>query len=161
VIAAAMLGRGESAYRIYAKLNPVNRGKKPDVYCAEPYVTAGNIEGPESPFYGRGGWSWYSGSAAWLFRVGLEWILGVRAAFEGLIVDPCIPPSWNGFAVRRLFRGAEYSITVKNPSHVACGVREIIIDGARVAKNDGMRHAMLPVFAAGSAHDVVIVLGRI
>jgi cellobiose phosphorylase len=161
VIAAAILGRGESAYRIYSKLNPINRGKKPDVYCAEPYVTAGNIEGPESPFYGRGGWTWYSGSAAWLFRVGLEWILGVRATIDGLIVDPCIPPAWEGYTVRRVFRGAEYSITVRNPAHVECGVREILVDGETKTTSDGVRHAMLPVFPAGSAHDIVIVMGRI
>ncbi len=161
VIAAAMLGRGESAYRIYAKLNPVNRGKKPDVYCAEPYVTAGNIEGPESPFYGRGGWTWYSGSAAWLFRVGLEWILGIRPAYDGLIVDPCIPPAWDGYSVRRRFRGADYTITVRNPAHVACGVREVTVDGERLPKTDGLRHATLPVFPAGSAHAVVVVMGRV
>jgi cellobiose phosphorylase len=160
VIAAAMLGRGESAHRIYAKLNPVNRGKKPDVYKAEPYVTAGNIEGPESPFFGRGGWTWYTGSAAWLYKVGLEWILGVRAGVEGLIVDPCIPPSWKGFTVRRMFRGAQYSITVRNPSHVQCGVRELLIDGVKAPRPGGARCAVLPVFPRGSAHEIVVILGR-
>ena len=161
VIAAAILGRGESAHRIYSKLNPVNRGKKPDVYCAEPYVTAGNIEGPESPFYGRGGWTWYTGSAAWLFRVGLEWILGVRAAVDGLIVDPCIPAAWEGYTVRRLFRGAEYTINVRNPAHVECGVREFSVDGGGMTKPAGRRYATLPVFPAGSAHEVVVVMGRV
>jgi cellobiose phosphorylase len=161
VIAAAILGRGESAHRIYSKLNPVNRGKKPDVYCAEPYVTAGNIEGPESPFYGRGGWTWYTGSAAWLYRVGLEWILGVRATFDGLIVDPCIPAAWKGYTVRRLFRGAEYRITVRNPSHVECGVQEFAVDGGGMAKTAGTRYASLPVFPAGSAHEIVIVMGGV
>jgi cellobiose phosphorylase len=161
VIAAAILGRGESAHRIYSKLNPVNRGKKPDVYCAEPYVTAGNIEGPESPFYGRGGWTWYTGSAAWLYRVGLEWILGVRATFDGLIVDPCIPAAWKGYTVRRLFRGAEYRITVRNPSHVECGVQEFSVDGGGMAKTAGTRYASLPVFPAGSAHEIVIVMGGV
>jgi cellobiose phosphorylase len=161
VIAAAILGRGESAYRIYSRLNPVNRGMKPDVYCAEPYVTAGNIEGPESTFYGRGGWTWYSGSAAWLFRVGLEWILGVRPSVEGLIVDPCIPRGWKQYTVRRTFRGAEYNITVRNPARVECGVREVTIDGAIRAKTDLVRHATLPVFPPGTVHSIGIVLGRV
>jgi cellobiose phosphorylase len=160
VIAAAILGRGESAYRIYAKLNPVNLGMKPDAYYAEPYVTAGNIEGPESPFYGRGGWTWYSGSAAWLFRVGLEWILGVRPTVDGLIVDPCIPSAWNTYTVRRTFRGAEYAITVRNPGHVECGVREFSVDGRTMEGPGGTRHALLPVFPAGGTHEVVIVMGR-
>jgi cellobiose phosphorylase len=123
-------------------------------------VTAGNIEGPESPFYGRGGWTWYSGSAAWLFRVGLEWILGVRPSIDGLIVDPCIPASWEGYTVSRLFRGAEYSITVRNPAHVECGVQQIFVDGDRRAKTGRVRHAKLPVLPAGSVHDIVIVMGR-
>ncbi len=160
VIAAAILGRGESAHRIYSKLNPVNRGKKPDVYKAEPYVTAGNIEGPESPFFGRGGWTWYTGSAAWLYKVGLEWILGVRAGFEGLIIDPCIPSSWAGYTVRRNFRGARYTIKVRNPDHVQCGVREILIDGLRTPKPEGVRYCVLPVFPGGSAHEIVVTLGR-
>jgi cellobiose phosphorylase len=159
VIAAAMLGRGESAYRLYAKLNPIHRGRKPDVYCAEPYVTAGNIEGPDSPFFGRGGWTWYTGSAAWLFKVGLEWILGVRASIDGLIVDPCIPPSWDGFAVRRIFRGVVYNIVVKNPRHVACGVAEISVDGTEQCAAMPPRAKVLPAYVPGTEHEVLVVLG--
>ncbi len=159
VIAAAMLGRGETAYRLYSKLNPVNRGKQPDVYVAEPYVTSGNIEGPDSAFFGRGGWTWYTGSAAWLFKVGLEWILGVRPAFAGLLIDPCIPKAWNGFNVRRTIRGATYNIEVKNPYHVACGVKEMWVDGQRHCMTKGPRNKIVPSFAAGTVHEVVVVLG--
>jgi cellobiose phosphorylase len=159
VIAAAMLGRGESAYRLYAKLNPINRGRKPDVYCAEPYVTAGNIEGPDSPFFGRGGWTWYTGSAAWLFKVGLEWILGVRPTFDGLMVDPCIPPAWDGYTVRRTFRGVVYNIVVKNPQHLACGVTEIWIDGSEQCAAMAPRAKVLPVCTSGIEHEVVVILG--
>ena len=159
VIAAAMLGRGESAHRIYAKLNPVNRSRKPDVYCAEPYVTPGNIEGPESPFFGRGGWTWYSGSAAWLYKVGLEWILGVRATAQGLAVDPCIPPSWHRYTVRRIFRGVQYAITVENPRHVACGVEKVFVDGVEACATMGPRAKVLPLHTPGSAHTVRVILG--
>jgi cellobiose phosphorylase len=161
VIAGAILGRGKSAHRMYSRLNPVNRGMKPDVYCAEPYVTAGNIEGPESSFYGRGGWTWYSGSAAWLFKAGLEWILGVRASIDGLIVDPCIPPAWDVYTVRRKFRGAGYVITVRNPAHVECGVRQVTVDGKVMPKTAGVRHALLPLFPPGTDHAVEIVLGKV
>jgi len=159
VMAAAMLGRGDSAYRIYAKLNPVNRGTKPDVYFAEPYVTAGNIEGPDSEFFGRGGWSWYSGSAAWLFKVGLEWILGVRPTVEGLQIDPCIPKRWRRYAVQRQFRGAVYRIIVDNPRGVSTGVREIRVDGTPLPIIRGQRHAVLPLHAAETEHDVFVLLG--
>ncbi len=159
VIAAALLGRGESAYRFYSKLNPINRGKNPDKYFAEPYVTPGNIEGPDSPFFGRGGWTWYSGSASWLFKVGLEWILGVRAATEGLLVDPCIPSSWKGYTVKRTFRGAVYTIEVKNPNGVQCGIKELWVDGKQYCTTKGPREKIIPSFEKGTAHSVVAILG--
>lgn len=160
VIAAAMLGRGESAYRIYSKLNPINRGKWPDKYCVEPYVTPGNIEGPDSAFYGRGGWTWYTGSAAWLFKVGLEWILGVRATSGGLLIDPCIPSAWKQFSVRRTFRGAVYNIDVTNPDHVQCGVKEMFVDGERHCMTKGPREKTVPPFDAGTMHTISVVLGK-
>ena len=159
VIAAAMLGRGESAFRIYSKLNPVNRSKDPDRYFAEPYVTPGNIEGPDSRFFGRGGWTWYSGSAAWLFKVGFEWILGIRPTVEGLVIDPCIPRAWKGFKARRDFRGATYQIQVKNPDHVEHGVKELIVDGVAAIPGTDPRHTILPVFPAGSSHMITVILG--
>ena len=159
VIAAAMLGRGNTAYRLYSKLNPVHRGKNPDTYYAEPYVTAGNIEGPDSAFHGRGGWTWYSGSAAWLFKVGLEWVLGIRPTIDGLCVDPCIPSAWNGYTVKRTFRGVHYNIEVKNPDHVQCGVKELSVDGERHCMTKGPRNKTLPLFDAGTTHEVLVVLG--
>jgi len=160
VIAEALLGRGEEAFRIFSKLNPINRGKKPDEYFAEPYVTPGNIEGPDSKFYGRGGWTWYSGSAAWLFKVGLEWILGIRPTFAGLVIDPCIPPEWDGFKVRRSFRGATYVIEVKNPDHVTRGLKEILVDGEKYAEHCLTSKPALPVFEADSTHEIIVTLGK-
>lgn len=159
VIAAAMLGRGDTAFRFYSKLNPINRGKNPDTYAAEPYVTPGNIEGPDSKFFGRGGWTWYSGSASWLFKVGLEWILGIRSKSEGLLIDPCIPSSWDGFTVKRVFRGALFTIEVKNPSHVQCGLRELWVDGERHCMTKGLREKMVPQFPAGTTHSIIAIMG--
>lgn len=159
VIAAALLGRGETAYRFYSKLNPVNRGKKPDKYVAEPYVTPGNIEGPDSDFYGRGGWTWYTGSAAWLYKVGLEWILGVRASDQGLLIDPCIPSAWKSYTVRRTFRGAEYAIEVRNPSKVQCGVKAMTVNGIPVGKKTGVRGMIVPLQEKGKTHIVIVTLG--
>ena len=159
IIAEAMLGRGENAFRMYAKLNPINRGSSPDEYRAEPYVTAGNIEGPDSRFFGRGGWTWYSGSAAWLFKVGLEWILGVRPEVDGLVIDPCIPSSWKEFSVTRTFRGAVYDIRVTNPDNVQCGVRELWMDGERHCQSRGPRERRLPACPPGTTHSVTAILG--
>jgi cellobiose phosphorylase len=159
IIAAAMLGRGGSAHRIYTKLNPAVRGREADRYVAEPYVTPGNIEGPESVHSGRGGWTWYSGSAAWLFKAGLEHILGVRGTFDGLLVDPCIPRDWGGFTVRRKFRGAVYNIEVRNPNHAECGVKELWVDGELHATAMGPREKKIPALERGTVHEVVVVLG--
>jgi cellobiose phosphorylase len=160
VIAAAMLGRGEAAFRIYSKLNPIVRGKHPDRYMAEPYVTPGNIEGPESTYFGRGGWTWYSGSAGWLLKVGFEWILGVRATHEGLLVDPCIPGAWKDYSVKRIFRGVEYRITVHNPSKVEFGVLSCAVDGGQHVLNSGERGVLLPLFESGSVHSIDIIMGE-
>jgi len=159
VLAETVMGRGMSAYRMVSKLNPINRGQRPDEYCAEPYVTPGNIDGPDSPYYGRGGWTWYTGSAAWLFRVIHEYVLGVRPTYDGLLVDPCIPARWSGFTVRREFRGASYTLTVRNPNHVETGVNGLTIDGVAAGISETARGVLLPVYTAGSTHAVIVTLG--
>jgi cellobiose phosphorylase len=160
VLAAARIGRGEMAYRLFSKINPIVRGRKPDEYVAEPYVTPGNIDGPDSPYYGRGGWTWYTGSAAWLFRVAMEGILGVRPTADGLIVDPCITPAWKGFSIRRTFRGALYHIAVQNPRRVSNGVVALEIDGVPAPEKIYGRGALLPIFPPESEHHIVITLGK-
>ena len=108
---------------------PVYNGLDPDKYVAEPYVTPGNIEGPDSPLYGMGGWTWYTGSAAWLQRILVEFILGVRATEDGLLIDPCIPEDWDKIKIKRIFRGTTYYITIINPNNVSSGVDYLMIDG--------------------------------
>lgn len=104
-------------------------------YQGEPYVTPGNIDGPDSPHYGRGGWTWYTGSAAWLQKCTMEWILGVRASRDGLIIDPHIPPEWKSYSVKRLFRGTYYNIRVRNESGKAEKIKRIVVDGQEIAGN--------------------------
>lgn len=144
---------GEKAYRLYRSFNPILRGLTPDLYFVEPYVTPGNVDGPDSPHFGRGGWTWYSGSAQWYYTVVMNWILGVRPVKEGLLVDPVIPKTWTGFRIRRRFRNALYEIEVKNPKGVNSGVREVRIDGKPHASN------LLPAPGDGKTHQVEIVLG--
>ena len=125
----------EMPYEIFKKLAPVYNGLNPDEYFAEPYVTPGNIDGPESPHYGRGGWTWYTGSAAWLQKVIVDWILGIRSDEEGLIIDPCIPKEWNEYSVKRIFRNKEYNINVVNPQHVSSGITSIEVNGKKISGN--------------------------
>ncbi len=160
VIAESMVGRGEEAYRMFSKINPINRGMNPDEYRAEPYVTPGNIDGPESPSYGRGGWTWYSGSASWLFKAGMEYILGIRPALEGLVVDPCIPSTWDKFSVKRNFRGASLEIEIVNGHHVNCGVQSVLIDGKSATNLDGSGNGVvIPPFTKNTRHTITVSLG--
>lgn len=129
--AYAILKNKNEAFNSYKNLCPVYNGLNPDEYVAEPYVTPGNIDGPESPNYGMGGWTWYTGSASWFQKVIVDWILGIRASKEGLIIDPCIPAEWKEFFVKRIFRGTTFNIRVFN-NH---GKKEknIFIDGKAIS----------------------------
>ncbi len=153
VWAYTLVNQPELAYEAYRKICPPNRSMDIDVYKAEPYVTPGNIDGPLSEFYGRGGWTWYTGSSQWLHRVATHWILGVRPQTYGLLVDPSIPSSWPGFTVDRKFRNAFYKINVKNPTGVSKGVKSVTIDGSAFEGN------LIPAFNDGQAHVVEIILG--
>lgn len=153
VWAYSLMGQPELAYEAYRRICPPNRSADIEVYMAEPYVTPGNIDGPVSPHYGRGGWTWYTGSAQWLHRVATHWILGVRPQEDGLLVDPAIPPEWPGFKVTRRFRGATYAIEVENPHRVGRGISRVTVDGQPFAGN------LLPVFPSGTTHLVKVILG--
>jgi len=135
VWAYALLKNGDMAYEAYKRLNPIYSGMNPDLYVAEPFVTPGNIDGPDSPNYGMGGWTWYTGSASWFVKVVVDWILGVRATNDGLLIDPCIPKEWDSFSVKRVFRNCTYKIKVINDGHVSSGVEKISIDGVEQTSN--------------------------
>lgn len=153
VQAAAMMGDAEQAYSAYSNMNPINRGKNPDAYYGEPYVTPGNVDGPDSPNFGRGGWTWYSGSGAWMQKVAYNWIVGIRASKEGLIIDPAVPKKWKSFSAKRTFRGAVYMIDVKNPKGVNKGVKQIVVDGKPLKSN------VIPAFKDKKTHKVEVLMG--
>lgn len=153
VMAECLRKNGQRAYELYKKICPPYRGMDPSFYKAEPYVTAGNTDGPDSANYGRGSWTWYTGSAAWLCRVSTNWILGIRPTLEGLLVDPCIPKEWDGFEVTRRFRGAIYKIRVSNEAHVSHGIKEITLDGKRLEGN------IIPALSDKKLHMVEVTLG--
>lgn len=156
IIAEAVLRR-ERAYEIWQRTSFLTRGRRPDLYKAEPYVYAEYIYGPDSANFGQGEFTWTTGTAAWMFRACLDWILGVRPEVAGLRVDPVIPAAWDGFRVRRRFRGAVYEIEVRNPSHVVSGVRSISVDGEPLAVADGV--PVVPPHGDGRVHRVEVVMG--
>ncbi|MGD0173575.1 MAG: glycosyl transferase family 36, partial [Anaerolineales bacterium] len=110
IVAAAKLGWGDRAYQYYRQILPLAR-KDVDTLHTEPYVYCQNICAPEHPHYGRGRTSWLTGTAAWTYVAGTQWILGLQPTFAGLRIAPVIPESWKGFSIQRTFRGAKYNIT--------------------------------------------------
>jgi cyclic beta-1,2-glucan synthetase len=157
VRAAAELGRRDEAVRWLEMLGPI--GRPEDVYAVEPYVVAADVYAV-APHVGRGGWTWYTGSAAWMYRVALESVLGVTIE-DGrwLRVAPRVPDRWRGFRVRlRLPDGrTTYAIDVRNPTRAAAAVVDVRVDGARVAPRAG--RARVRLRRDGRAHRVVVTLG--
>lgn len=132
VWAYSLLKKNDLAYTSYKNLCPIYNGMNSDEYVAEPYVTPGNIDGPDSPNYGMGGWTWYTGSASWFQKVIVDWILGVRATKNGLVIDPCIPDDWKGYSVKRLFRGTIYHIKVFRKSTKTKSLNYLKVDGKKI-----------------------------
>ncbi len=122
--------KDHEAYKIYKSFMPIYRGMDPDLYKVEPYVTCGNVDGPDSKYFGRGGWSWYTGSATWYFICALEGILGIIPTWDGLKISPNIPEDWEEVKIKRLFRGKIYEIHIKKK-----GGFEIFVEGEK-AKGD-------------------------
>jgi cellobiose phosphorylase len=150
MIAETLLGDGDRAYEYYSQINPAARNDTIELYESEPYVYPQNILGDEHPQFGLARNSWLSGTASWMYQTGAQWILGIRADYEGLRVDPCIPSKWDGFKATRKFRGATYHITVNNPRHVCRGVEKITIngkpaEGSLIRRDDGQREIHVEV----------------
>jgi cellobiose phosphorylase len=103
----------QAAYDLWRSFCPSVRGMEPEVYMAEPYVMPGNVDGPASQFSGRGGWTWYTGSAAWYLRALIEGVLGVEATKDGLRVQAALLAGWDGYRIKRRFRRVTYDIQVQ------------------------------------------------
>ena len=150
VLAFTALGDGDKAGALFAMLNPINHARTradAERYKVEPYAVVADIYST-APHVGRGGWSWYTGSAGWMQRVGVEGILGVRILGTSLHINPCIPHHWPGFTATITWRSARYTITVDNPSGVSQGVRSILLDGVVLPgrtvalADDGAQHTL-------------------
>jgi cyclic beta-1,2-glucan synthetase len=155
VMAVARLGSGDEAMELFHMLNPINHSRTTadaERYRTEPYALAGDVYShPAHP--GRGGWTWYTGAAGWLYRTGLESLLGLRRQGATFAIDPCIPASWPQYAITWRFGAARYEITVTNPEHRCRGVAEAELDGSPVDP------AAIPLVDDGAAHVVRVVLG--
>jgi cyclic beta-1,2-glucan synthetase len=157
VLALAKLGEGDKATSLFSLLNPINHARtRADVhrYKVEPYVVSADIYAV-TPHVGRGGWTWYTGSAGWMQRAGIEGILGLRIRGISLHLDPCIPKAWPGFRIVFRYRSARYEIQVENPRGVSGGIELAILDGETLPRNE----AGIPLADDGATHQIRIVLG--
>lgn len=148
IIAECLLGNGNRAYQYYTQLLPMLAQEKAGEwrYKAEPYVYASNIFGPESDKFGLANVSWLSGTAAWMQIAVTEYILGIKPVWEGLKITPCIPDSWSGYTVKRLFRGVTYNITVTR------GEPQMTVNGKKIDSD------VVLFDAAQSVVDVQVVI---
>ena len=138
-------------------LNPINHANSPSGvhrYKVEPYVVSADVYSMP-PHVGRGGWTWYTGSAGWMYRVALERILGFRLQGTNLMLDPCIPKAWPGFEISFRHGSARYDISVENPLGVCRGILAIKLDGKMLSK----KPSLIPLADDGESHRVQIVLG--
>ena len=155
VWAMAELGQGDLAEALFRLLNPIYHSdtpRKAERYRVEPYVIAADVYG-EQPFTGRGGWTWYTGSGSWFYRLGLEAILGLRLQGDTLRIAPCIPQGWNGFTITYLHGNTTYRIRVENPDGVNQNVQQVTLDGKSLL--DGA----IPLGNDGAQHDVRVRMG--
>jgi cyclic beta-1,2-glucan synthetase len=159
ILAFAQLGDGDKASELFSIVNPINHTKTRtgiQRYKVEPYVLAGDVYA-ESTHAGRGGWTWYTGSAGWMYRAGIEAILGFRLHGTKLAIDPTIPRAWPSYEITFRYHAAEYAITVENPRGAMRGVTAAELDGSPLAVTmDG--GAEIGLMTEGT-HTVRVVLG--
>jgi len=158
VLAHLLRGDGDEAAGLLDLINPASHALDPESvqrYKVEPYVVAADVYAVD-PHIGRGGWTWYTGSASWFYRVVVRWMLGfsVKAAEDGphMIVDPCIPKRWRGFSLTYRYGSAAYEVRVDNPRGVNRGVERVELDGQEL---DGFS---VPLIDDGAEHEVVVTL---
>jgi cellobiose phosphorylase len=154
IMAFAALGDSEKAYELFSLINPVNHGNTPaqmEVYKAEPYVAAADIYAAD-PHEGRGGWTWYTGSAGWMNYLILDSLLGLKIEADKLRIVPCVPAAWDGYNVDYHYRSALYRIYVTR-ARTSDAAGSMMVDGVPV--NDSVIHLQ----DDGKEHRVEMILG--
>jgi cyclic beta-1,2-glucan synthetase len=157
VIAFAALGDGDKAGELFSILNPINHAStRAGVhrYKVEPYVMAADIYS-EPPHVGRGGWTWYTGSAGWMYQAGIGSILGFQLRGTNLVIEPCIPRAWPHYEIDFSYHSSRYTIEVDNPHGVSRGVASCELDGQSLAGPG----ATVPLVDDGGTHRVKVILG--
>ncbi len=152
IVAECKLGRADRAMKYYDALLPYHQNDQIEIREAEPYSYCQFVMGRDHAAFGRARHPWLTGSAGWSYTAATRWILGIRADYDGLLIDPCIPSDWQEFEVSRQWRGATYHILVKNPRRVQKGVRSLTLNGIPTP-------CPIPPQPAGTVNHVVAVMG--
>jgi cyclic beta-1,2-glucan synthetase len=159
ILAQAKLGDGDAAHDLFAMLNPINHALTPQDaarYKVEPYVVAADVYST-APHAGRGGWTWYTGSAGWMYRAGVEGLLGLSRSGSILHINPCIPKAWPELTATITLGAARYTITICNPGGAGKGIRSAVLNGTpltvdeiglAVPLQDGIHHLTVVVGSA-------------
>jgi cyclic beta-1,2-glucan synthetase len=155
VIALARLGLGDAAMELFHMINPINHSRTPEGlqrYRVEPYAVAADVYA--HPMHvGRGGWTWYTGSAGWMYQAAVGSLLGLERHGVTFSVDPCIPAMWPTYSLDWRHGESRYHIVVQNPEHQYRGVRSVALDGVDVDPR------AIPLRDDGGNHEVIVVLG--
>jgi len=152
VLATALRGDGDRAFELFQMINPLTHARTPaevDTYKVEPYVVAADVYTAAGQL-GRGGWTWYTGSASWMYRVGVEAILGVTKHGDTLAVNPRVPATWREFSIEYRYGRSVYAVVVRNPARFDGDAVAVTLDGQEL---DGRA---VPLIDDGARHHVVI-----
>lgn len=156
IMAYAKMGDGDKAGEFYNMINPINHSRtriEVNKYMVEPYVMAADVYAVEL-HVGRGGWTWYTGSAAWMYRVGIEYILGFKLKGQVLFIDPCISSNWKEYFITYKYQETIYKIVVSNPEGVNKGVKSVILDGEEVPNKE------IALVNDRKEHQIKVVMGK-
>ncbi len=151
-LASALTGDGDRAFELFQMLNPLTHMRtRQDLqtYKVEPYAIAADVYTAEGHL-GRGGWTWYTGSASWFYRVGLEAILGFAREGDTLRIDPCVPTGWTDYTIEYRFGSSTYAIRVENPTAVSLAPARVELDGSTLA------NPLIPLVDDGERHEVLV-----
>ncbi len=153
IIAETMMGNGDRAYSYHRRINPVTKNESAESFEVEPYVFPQNILGNEHSQFGLGRNSWLSGTASWMYQAATEYIMGVRADYDGLIIDPCVPGEWKTFKVTKRIKGDIYHIHFDNQQGLSKGVQSIEMDGQSISTT------IVPYQLDGQEHHINVIMG--
>jgi len=157
ILAQAKLGDGDAAHNLFSLLNPINHALtqiEADRYKVEPYVVAADVYS-EPPHAGRGGWAWYTGSAGWMYRAGVEGIVGLTRKGNRLCLNPCLPKSWPELTLSIILGAARYEVSILNADATRGGVRSAALNGVELTPtHDGQSFPL-----QDGNHQLTVIIG--